>query len=97
MSAPLVLQLVTVWTVLHVRVFLDIRETGLRALVSNKIFFCHVTVLTVVVNSNSDQRKLNSLLSNSCMTRRNTAKDERIFLLVFSGSRGTKSQVTHKG
>ena len=37
------------------------------------------------------------LLSNSCKTRRNTAKDEQkyqpIFLLVFSGSRVTKSQV----
>ena len=38
-----------------------------------------------------------ALLSNSCKTRRNTAKDEQkyqpIFLLVFSGSRVTKSQV----
>ena len=37
------------------------------------------------------------LLSNSCKTRRNTAKDEQkyepIFLLVFTGSRVTKSQV----
>ena len=37
------------------------------------------------------------LLSNSCKTRRNTAKDEQkyqpIFLLVFSGSCVTKSQV----
>ena len=37
------------------------------------------------------------LLSNSCKTRRNTAKDEQkyqpIFLLVFSGLRVTKSQV----
>ena len=37
------------------------------------------------------------LLSNSCKTRRNTTKDEQkyqpIFLLVFSGSCVTKSQV----
>ena len=45
----------------------------------------------------SRQENLADLLSNSCKTRRNTAKDEQkyqpIFLLVFSGSRVTKSQV----
>ena len=43
------------------------------------------------------QKKLSCLLSNSCKTRRNTAKDKQkyqpIFLLVFSGSHVTKSKV----
>ena len=42
--------------------------------------------------------KYKHLLSNSCKTRRNAAKDEQkyqpIFLLVFSGSRVTKSEYT---
>ena len=53
--------------------------------------------LRIFVDNFSLLSPLQRLLSNSCKTRRNTAKDEQkyqpIFLLVFSGSRVTKSQV----